>query len=108
LLAGSIFPGCNRIIVTGFSPCWSGFFISSMGGAGLVFNNLGINMLSIVGSCDSYSILYLNRKHGEEIEVELVPIDLDRIWSQGLGGVYGLMNHVYEYFVTGMKMIQEY
>ncbi|HEY6553178.1 MAG TPA: aldehyde ferredoxin oxidoreductase N-terminal domain-containing protein, partial [Vicinamibacteria bacterium] len=35
LLAGSIFPGSNRLIFTGFSPCWGGFFVSSMGGAGL-------------------------------------------------------------------------
>ena len=25
LLAGSIFPGSNRMIVNGFSPCWGGF-----------------------------------------------------------------------------------
>ena len=49
LLAGSIFPGSNRLIFTGFSPCWHGFFVSSMGGAGLVFDDLGINMLSIIG-----------------------------------------------------------
>ena len=39
LLSGSIFPGSNRLIFTGFSPCWTGFYISSMGGAGLVFDN---------------------------------------------------------------------
>jgi len=98
LLAGSIFPGCNRLIVSGFSPCWSGFFISSMGGAGLVFNNLGINLLSITGSCNKSSILYLNRKHGEEIEVELIPIDPENVWYQGRGGIYGLMDYVFEHF----------
>ena len=45
LLAGSIFPGSNRLVFTGFSPCWGGFYISSMGGAALVFDNLGINMI---------------------------------------------------------------
>ena len=45
----SIFPGSNRLIFTGFSPAWGGFYISSMGGAGLEFDNLGINMLSVVG-----------------------------------------------------------
>ena len=45
LLAGSIFPGSNRLIFTGFSPCWGGFYISSMGGAGLVFEHLGITVL---------------------------------------------------------------
>ena len=29
--AGSIFPGSNRLIFTGFSPCWRGFYISSHG-----------------------------------------------------------------------------
>ena len=41
LLAGSIIPGSNRLFINGFSPCWGGFYISSMGGAGLVFENLG-------------------------------------------------------------------
>lgn len=35
LLAGSILPGSNRLIVTGFSPCWGGFYVSTMGGPGL-------------------------------------------------------------------------
>ena len=49
LLAGSIIPGSNRMIITGFSPYWGGFYISTMGGAALIFDNLGLNMLSIVG-----------------------------------------------------------
>jgi len=40
LLAGSIFPGSNRLIFSGISPCWHGFYISSMGGAALVFDDL--------------------------------------------------------------------
>ena len=57
LLAGSIFPGSNRLIFTGFSPCWGGFYISSMGGAGLVFDNLGVNMVSMVGPGAAPSVL---------------------------------------------------
>ena len=49
LLAGSILPGSNRLVVTGYSPAWNGFYVSTMGGAALVFDNLGINMLSLVG-----------------------------------------------------------
>ena len=71
LFAGSIIPGSNRLVVSGFTQCWGGFYISTMGGAGLVFDNLGINMLSIVGKAHVPSILYLNRMHGEEIELEL-------------------------------------
>lgn len=98
VFAGSIFPGSNRMVVTGFSPCWQGYYISSMGGAGLVFNNLGINMLSLVGKAPVPSVLCLNRNHGEEIEVEVVPVDIDNIWSSGRTGVYSLTDQVFEMF----------
>src|SRR5512135_854102 len=83
LLAGSILPGSNRLVVSGFSPCWGGFYISSMGGAGLIFDNLGINMLSITGKAPVPSVLVLKRQHGEEVEVTLDPVDLPRVWSSG-------------------------
>lgn len=98
LLAGSIFPGSNRLIVNGFSPCWGGFYVSSMGGAALVFDNLGINMFSIIGKAQAPSILYLNREHGEEIEVRLEPIDLWKVWDSGRKGTYGMMEHAYQLF----------
>jgi glyceraldehyde-3-phosphate dehydrogenase (ferredoxin) len=98
LLAGSIFPGSNRLIFTGISPCWHGFYISSMGGAGLVFDNLGINMLSIKGKAVTPSILYLNRIHGEEIQIEIVPVDVDKVWQQGRKGVYAMMQHALNLF----------
>lgn len=98
LLAGSIFPGSNRMIFTGFSPCWGGFYVSSMGGAGLVLDNLGINMLSLLGRAPTPSVLLLNRVHGEEIEVRLVPVELSRIWREGRGGIYGLLDHVFSRF----------
>ena len=91
LLAGSVFPGSNRLVFSGISPCWHGFFVSSMGGAALVFDNLGINLLTVIGRAPHPSLLYLNRNHGEEIEVELVPMTPERIWEQGRGGVYGVM-----------------
>lgn len=98
VFAGSILPGSNRLVVTGFSPCWQGQYISSMGGAGLVFDNLGINMLSLVGKAPVPSVLYLNRNHGEEIEVEVIPIDVDTIWKAGRTGVYSLTDQVYAMF----------
>jgi glyceraldehyde-3-phosphate dehydrogenase (ferredoxin) len=98
LFAGSIFPGSNRLFVTGFSPCWRGFYVSSMGGAGLVFDNLGLSTLCILGKAPVPSVLYLNRTHGEEIEVELEPVDTPRVWGQGRGGVYALMDYVHERF----------
>jgi glyceraldehyde-3-phosphate dehydrogenase (ferredoxin) len=98
IFAGSIFPGSNRLVVTGFSPCWQGYYISSMGGAGLVFDNLGINLLSLVGTAPVPSVLVLNRNHGEEIEVDVVPVDAESIWKSGRGGVYALTDKVYEMF----------
>jgi glyceraldehyde-3-phosphate dehydrogenase (ferredoxin) len=98
LLAGSIFPGSNRLIFTGQSPCWHGFFISSMGGAGLVFDNLGINMFSIIGKAETPSILYLNRNHGEDIEIDLLPVRRRDTWESGRGGVYAVMEKALEHF----------
>ena len=98
LFAGSILPGSNRLIVTGFSPCWGGFFVSSMGGAGLVFDNLGVNMLSIVGRAPVPSVLFLNRDSGEEVDVALEPVDVSRVWSDGRGGFYSMLDHVHAAF----------
>ena len=98
LLAGSIIPGSNRLIITGFSPCWGGFYISTMGGAALIFDNLGLNMLSIVGKAATPSALCLNRSGGEEVEVRIVPVDVERVWRSGRGGVYALIDHVLERF----------
>lgn len=98
LLAGSVFPGSNRLVFSGISPCWHGFFISSMGGAALVFDNIGINMLSIIGKAAHPSLLYLNRNHGEEIEVELTEVVPDLIWQQGPKGVYAVMEFALEKF----------
>ncbi len=98
LLAGSIFPGSNRLIFNGFSPCWHGFYISSMGGAGLVFDNLGINLLSLTGKAQKPSILYLNRVHGEEIQIEILPVGLEKIWAGGRRGVYNLMEETLSMF----------
>jgi len=95
LLCGSIFPGSNRPVSSGSSPCWGSFYISSMGGAGLVFDNLGVNMISIRGRAPVPSILCLNRTHGEEIEVVMDPVDVDRVWSEGRQGVYSMMDEAF-------------
>ena len=108
LFAGSILPGSNRLIFSGFSPCWRNFFVSSMGGAGLVFNKLGINLTSIVGKAPVPSILYMNRFHGEEIEIEVAPVDLHAVWrgdwrgsdgSEGARrGAYSLLDYALDRF----------
>jgi len=96
LLAGSILPGSNRLVFTGWSPCWGGFYVSSMGGAGLVFENLGVNMLSLVGRASTPSVLVLNRQHGEEVDVALEPLDLPRVWASSRPGFYGVLDYVHE------------
>lgn len=98
LLAGSIFPGSNRLVFTGLSPCWGGFYISSMGGAGLIFDNLGINLLSLTDCARTPSVLVLNRDQGEDVEVELLPLPLDEIWRNGRGGTYAMLDWCYEKF----------
>ena len=98
LLAGSIFPGSNRLVVTGISPCWHGFYVSTMGGAALVFDNLGINLLAILGKAPDPCLLYLNRHHGEEIEVALSPVAPEQVWAQGRQGIYAVMEAAMERF----------
>lgn len=98
LFAGSILPGSNRLVVIGFSPCGQGYYVSSMGGSGLVFDILVINMLSLAGNAPAHSVLCLNRNHGEEIEVEVVPLDVAEIWKSGRTGVYALTDRVFELF----------
>ena len=98
LLAGSIFPGSNRLIITGIAPAWGGFYVSTMGGASLVFDNPGIDNLAIIGKAHTPSILYLNRAHGEEIEVEIIPVNLYKIWNENRLGLYNLMDFTLEKF----------
>ncbi|HCC48010.1 MAG TPA: aldehyde ferredoxin oxidoreductase [Elusimicrobia bacterium] len=101
LLAGSIFPGSNRLIFTGHSPCWGGFYVSAMGGAGLIFDDLGINMVSLHGRASTPSVLVLNREHGEEVQVQIVPIDVKSVWDKG--GVYALMDLVFARWAGDFK-----
>jgi len=109
LLAGSIFPGANRLFFNGFSPCWTGFYVSSMGGAGLVFDNLGVNMISMVNRASVPSILYLNRNGGEEVEVRIEPVQIQKVWQEGRRGIYALMDYTFkrfgEYYSTDPRIL---
>ncbi len=94
LFADSTLTGSNRLMFTGHSPCWDGFYVSAMGGAGLVFDRLDISMLSIIGKARNPSVLYLNHKGDGKIESRLEEIDVEKVWSEGEGGVYSLMDYV--------------
>jgi glyceraldehyde-3-phosphate dehydrogenase (ferredoxin) len=78
---GSILPGSNRLIVTGHSPCWNGFYISTMGGAAAIFENVGINYVALNGRCPTRSVLVLRREKQEEVEVEVAPVNIGALWG---------------------------
>ena len=107
LFAGSILPGSNRLIFSGLSPSWGGFYISSMGGAALKFEDLGISMVSITGRAPSPSVLVLNRKHAELIDVSLHPVDVNEAWKGDGGetGIYSLINHVFKKYGGGYDQV---
>jgi len=69
-----------------------------MGGAGIIFDNLGINMVSIIGKSAAPSVLYLNRVHGEEIEISIEPVNAENVWREGRKGIYSMTDFVYEKF----------
>jgi glyceraldehyde-3-phosphate dehydrogenase (ferredoxin) len=69
-----------------------------MGGAGRAFDNLGIDMVSLIKCSHFPSVLYLNRLDEEEIEVEQHLVDIEKIWQEGQGGIYSLTDYVYDRF----------
>ncbi|MBN1545879.1 MAG: hypothetical protein JW902_04390, partial [Syntrophaceae bacterium] len=58
------------------------------------------NMVSIIGRTRQPSLLYLNRSHGEEIQVELVELLPEVIWAQGRRGVYAVMDYAISLFAS--------
>jgi glyceraldehyde-3-phosphate dehydrogenase (ferredoxin) len=97
-LAGSIIPGSNRLIFTGHSPVWDGFYVSAMGGAALLWDGVGISFLAIGGRAASPSVLVLSGAKGTDPDVRLVDVDLDSVWRQddGPSGQYALQRHALE------------
>lgn len=97
LFAGTIIPGTSRLIFCGGSPLWGNFYISTMGGAGMVFNGLGVNYVSIKNACDDYSMLMLRRKKGK-LEVSFEKINVEEIWRgyKNKTGFYALQEYVFE------------
>jgi glyceraldehyde-3-phosphate dehydrogenase (ferredoxin) len=99
---GSILPGANRLMVTGHSPCWDGFYVSTVGGAALTFENVGINYVSLSSRCPTPSILVLRREGQEEVEVEVVPIHPQTVWRSAADkpveeqGFYALQRHIWD------------
>ena len=98
---GSAIPGSNRLIFTGFSPCWGGFYVSTMGGAALAFDNLGVDYVALEGRARTPTVLRLLRSESEEVRVDLITVPLAEIWAQGgegHNGFYALMRYQFERF----------
>ena len=99
VLAGSILPGSNRLIVTGRSPVWEGFYVSTLGGGSLIWDGTGLAYLAIGGKAAKPSVLVLTGAKGKYPSVRLTALDdLDAIWQSedGPGGFYALQRHVFE------------
>ena len=98
VLAGSVIPGSNRLIVSGQSPLWGGFYVSTMGGASLIWDGTGISFLAIGGRAAKPSVLVMAGRSEQYPTVRLVPVDLEAIWrdDSGPGGFYALQQHAFE------------
>ncbi len=100
-LAGSNIPGTRRLVFTGYSPAWEGFYVSSLGGGAYVHHRVGVDFVCLRGRCESDSVLILNHRDGE-ILVRFEPIDPDVIWANYVGadetkrmGFYALQQAVF-------------
>jgi len=101
-LAGSRIPGTRRMVFTGYSPLWDGFYISSIGGAAYILHRVGIDFVTLEGACAQDSVLILNHNNGE-VQARLEPIDPDLIWTgyadpegERLIGFYALQQAVFD------------
>jgi glyceraldehyde-3-phosphate dehydrogenase (ferredoxin) len=97
VLAGSIIPGTRRLIFCGRSPLWKNFYISTMGGAALIFHHLGINYVVIEGTCPDYSVLRLKRKNNE-LKIIFEKLNPETIWK-GYNrkiGFYALQEYLFD------------
>jgi glyceraldehyde-3-phosphate dehydrogenase (ferredoxin) len=80
LLAGSPLPGTRRMIFSGYSPLWEGFYVSAMGGAMYVFHRVGINYVWLRGQSERDVVLVIKLENGE-YSVRFEPVDLEATWA---------------------------
>jgi len=93
VLAGSVIPGSNRLIFCGQSPVWGGFYVSTMGGAALIWDGTGISFVAIGGRAARPSVLEIRGQSGRYPRARLRPIDVEAVWRDG--GFYALQRHVF-------------
>ena len=102
-LAGSRLYGFHRLIFAARSPLWHGFFISSMGGAGLPLYHAGIDYMAVEGRSEDYLIAAIKGAGGSTIETQFYEInrkDLMDIFHgyAGNSGLYALQQYTYDKF----------
>lgn len=96
-LAGGFLPGSNRLVVVGWSPIWDMFYPSTIGGAGLPWQALGVRFVALSGRARVPSVLSIARAGGA-LRVSVDPVDAEALW-RGHGdeiGLYALMRAVHE------------
>lgn len=100
-VAGTFVPGANRLVVCGTSPQWGAFHVSTLGGAGLPWRGLGVDVVAIAGRAPAPSVLVL-RNFGGRLSTALVPLDPDPIWRgrDGEIGIYALLGAVFDRFAA--------
>ena len=102
-LAGSKLYGFHRLIFAARSPLWHGFFISSMGGAGLPLYPAGIDYMAVEGRSEDYLIAAIKGAGDGSIETrfdEISEQDLKDIFHGygGNRGWYALQQYTYDKF----------
>ncbi|NMB73607.1 MAG: aldehyde ferredoxin oxidoreductase [Myxococcales bacterium] len=97
ILAGGIVPGSNRLIFAGDSELWGGFYTSALGGAGLLWDGVGISFLAVRGRAARPSVVILAGEKNGFPSCRQVPLDLDKAWKEkdGEAGFYALQRHVF-------------
>lgn len=88
ILGGSMIAGTNRLIFTGDSPLWEGFYISTVGGAAEALAFTGVNNIAIKNKTDGYKVLVINYKDNK-LSVRLEPVDFKKLISVGFAGKKG-------------------
>lgn len=102
-LAGSKLYGLHRLIFAARSPLWHGFFISSMGGAGLPLYHAGIDYMAVEGRSEEYLIAAIKGAGDGTFETRFEEIreqDLKDIFHSygGNRGWYALQQYTYKKF----------
>ena len=105
VLAGSIIPGTRRLMFTGPSPVWGNFYISTMGGAALIFHKTSLNYLVLEEAAPQISILKINYQDGKLLTKLEPVVDVERLWQdyKGKKGTYALQQYIYDNYGKEFK-----